>query len=489
MQNLLLSSPDLSSASLLIADFGFARSLPPEALAQTLVGSPLYMAPELLAFKPYNTRADLWSVGVVLAEMLAGRPPFTGANPMDLLSHILANPWLHGTADAAALSGDAHSCGGLLPPEVADSVSPACKALLRGLLRVDPECRMQHEEFFASAWLTGAESSVGYAAALQAPPMKLSASVLSAPEAAGTGVDDGLISEVGVGPVSALMLTRNGTSFGESGLRSPVMDHTSIVTSQLSTARHPGIASMTVKGASDGHAVPEHDPSTVESAAALPYQPIPEGFTKPREDEAVTADDWTQVSSDARLLEHVARASLRAFQCAKTLHLASSCRSSSFLGNAAGAVLLSDSSPFISTACSDAASEKRRHDLSVACHVDHRLLPTSISEMDSWLEQLDAASLRAHALAYAATGAVASDCSKGFESHAWARPHADAESSCNVATPTQKLPSLCYLHPDAGSWAIWASNLQTAADASAEACIDSNAWVFIEATAQASRPS
>lgn len=153
-QNLLLSSSDISLARLRIADFGFARSLPAESLAHTLVGSPLYMAPELLSFKPYNTRADLWSVGVVLSEMLIGRPPFTGANPLDLLSHILANPWLQGTASGAAIAQNAHSCGGVLPEAVAERVSPACKAVLRGLLRAEPEFRMTHEQFFASEWLS-----------------------------------------------------------------------------------------------------------------------------------------------------------------------------------------------------------------------------------------------------------------------------------------------------------------------------------------------
>ena len=48
-QNLLLSEPG-PNATLKIADFGFARNLQPQGLAETLCGSPLYMAPEILHF-------------------------------------------------------------------------------------------------------------------------------------------------------------------------------------------------------------------------------------------------------------------------------------------------------------------------------------------------------------------------------------------------------------------------------------------------------
>lgn len=56
-----------------IADFGFARFIEPEGVASTLCGSPLYMAPEILFCQPYDAKADLWSVGAILFEMLVGR--------------------------------------------------------------------------------------------------------------------------------------------------------------------------------------------------------------------------------------------------------------------------------------------------------------------------------------------------------------------------------------------------------------------------------
>jgi serine/threonine protein kinase len=74
-QNLLLFTrfvPGEPFPLLKIADFGFARSLQPQTLADTLCGSPLYMAPEILQAQRYGAKADLWSVGVILFELVAG---------------------------------------------------------------------------------------------------------------------------------------------------------------------------------------------------------------------------------------------------------------------------------------------------------------------------------------------------------------------------------------------------------------------------------
>ena len=57
-QNLLLSDTSIAP-TIKIADFGFARDLQPQRLADTLCGSPLYMAPEILQFHKYDAKVGL----------------------------------------------------------------------------------------------------------------------------------------------------------------------------------------------------------------------------------------------------------------------------------------------------------------------------------------------------------------------------------------------------------------------------------------------
>ncbi|PFH33640.1 hypothetical protein BESB_078560 [Besnoitia besnoiti] len=136
-QNLLLSSVSPHEATLKIADFGFARSLQPWDLAATVCGSPLYMAPEILQHQYYDAKADLWSVGAIFFEILHGRPPFSGQNPLQLLKNI----------ERASQAG---------PPFSARvPLSPSCRDLLRRLLRANPLERMSPEDFFSHPYVAG----------------------------------------------------------------------------------------------------------------------------------------------------------------------------------------------------------------------------------------------------------------------------------------------------------------------------------------------
>lgn len=73
-----------------LADFGFARVLPTASMAETLCGSPLYMAPEILNYEKYDAKVDLWSIGAVVYEMAVGKPPFSATNYIELSRKIEA---------------------------------------------------------------------------------------------------------------------------------------------------------------------------------------------------------------------------------------------------------------------------------------------------------------------------------------------------------------------------------------------------------------
>lgn len=56
-----------------IADFGFAKLLAGEDYTNTMLGSPLNMAPEVLGNSKYNSKADIWSIGACIYEMIYGK--------------------------------------------------------------------------------------------------------------------------------------------------------------------------------------------------------------------------------------------------------------------------------------------------------------------------------------------------------------------------------------------------------------------------------
>ncbi|CAH0477664.1 unnamed protein product [Peronospora belbahrii] len=141
--NLLLSSRNMTTAKLKIADFGFARELESEMMAESVVGSPLYMAPELLEYKGYDAKADLWSVGIILYEMIANEHPFLVVDNRHATNHLALRRNIHRYFE--------HYGHVRLPKRVA--VSRECERLVEALLRLDPRKRISFEDFFREPFL------------------------------------------------------------------------------------------------------------------------------------------------------------------------------------------------------------------------------------------------------------------------------------------------------------------------------------------------
>lgn len=106
---------------LVLGDFGIARDLggAAEDVAATVIGTPLYMAPEMFEDKAYTFSSDVWALGCVLYELCAGAPPFTGTSTAHLIRKI---------------------CSGKYPPLPASS-SPALVRLVGTMLTFYPDQR------------------------------------------------------------------------------------------------------------------------------------------------------------------------------------------------------------------------------------------------------------------------------------------------------------------------------------------------------------
>jgi len=126
-----------------LMDFGIAQIIDHQKLTMTgqLLGSPAYMAPELISGRPVDARTDLFSVGIMLYQLATGMLPFSGRNPHEVLSKI---------ADANYPP----------PSSICSLVDDGLEAIIDRALARDPDQRFQTADELAqelSAYLAEAD--------------------------------------------------------------------------------------------------------------------------------------------------------------------------------------------------------------------------------------------------------------------------------------------------------------------------------------------
>ncbi|KAM7178536.1 calcium/calmodulin-dependent protein kinase type 1D [Macrochelys suwanniensis] len=134
-ENLLYYSQDEES-KIMISDFGLSKMEDKGDVMSTACGTPGYVAPEVLAQKPYSKAVDCWSIGVIAYILLCGYPPFYDENDSKLFEQILK----------AEYEFDSPYW---------DDISESAKHFIRNLMEKDPNKRYTCEQAARHPWIAG----------------------------------------------------------------------------------------------------------------------------------------------------------------------------------------------------------------------------------------------------------------------------------------------------------------------------------------------
>jgi calcium-dependent protein kinase len=133
-ENVLYESKE-ETAEPILADFGLAKMEAAPEVHGGLVGTPGYIAPEIIRERLYTEAGDVWSLGVLAYILLCGYPPFYADNNAELYKQICAA--------AFEFHDDAWS-----------TISEGAKDLVRKMLVADPKARMTMKDVSTHPWVT-----------------------------------------------------------------------------------------------------------------------------------------------------------------------------------------------------------------------------------------------------------------------------------------------------------------------------------------------
>lgn len=133
-ENLLFYSPD-DDSKIMISDFGLSK-MEDSGIMATACGTPGYVAPEVLAQRPYGKAVDIWSIGVISYILLCGYPPFYDENDANLFAQILKGEFEFDSP-------------------YWDDISDSAKDFIRHLMCVNVEKRFTCKQALAHPWISG----------------------------------------------------------------------------------------------------------------------------------------------------------------------------------------------------------------------------------------------------------------------------------------------------------------------------------------------
>ncbi|XP_013780769.1 serine/threonine-protein kinase H1 homolog [Limulus polyphemus] len=133
--NLLYYHPG-NDSRIMITDFGFASTRKPngDMYMHTVCGTPQYIAPEIVARRPYTCAVDMWAVGVISFILLSGTFPFDATQDSMILKLVLKGAYT-------------------MSSEVWEEVSNEAKNFVRSLLRCDPRQRLTAVQALKHPWI------------------------------------------------------------------------------------------------------------------------------------------------------------------------------------------------------------------------------------------------------------------------------------------------------------------------------------------------